>query len=174
MKIDFEKIGIISSYFAENTKDLYVTKLLKLFYYFDFISYKIRGAPITNDIYLKLPYGPVPIAIKNEIDLLTAKGLMGPKCRSQLRAYIKLQPDVDENGKRVTSTNKNYNLRKLSNFELELMKNLAKTFENTRAKTLSRKTHKEKPWRLTSRNTVISYELADELDIKEILPSFNY
>ena len=36
MKVDFEKVGIISSYFADNIEGLYVTKLLKLFYYLDF------------------------------------------------------------------------------------------------------------------------------------------
>ena len=170
MKVDFEKVGIISSYFAENTEGLYVTKLLKLFYYLDFISYKERGISITNDVYFKLPYGPVPTAIKSEIDALSSGDVLGSEYKSQLEDFIQLNSDADNNGRIVTVKNKDYNLRKLSNFEIELVKNLAETFKKTRAKILSNQTHKEEPWLQTSDNSIISYELANDLDIKKILP----
>ena len=173
MKVDFEKIGTISSYLASEVNELYVTKFLKLFYYLDFISYKIRGVSVTNDVYLKLPYGPVPTTIKNEIDLLSVENLLGSEFKSQLKQFIALKSDKDSYGKLIINVNKNYNLRKLSNFELELLKHLIKKFKNTRAKILSNQTHKEKPWLLTSNNAIISYKLANELDVRSILPSFN-
>ena len=172
MKVDFDKIGVIASYFADNTKELYVTKLLKLFYYLDFISYKMRGASISNDVYLKLPYGPVPSAIKNEIDILSAKNVFGKEFKSQLSAYIKLEKGKDDNGNIVVSKNKEYSLRKLSTSEVELMKGIAETFKNTKAIILSNKTHREKPWLSTSDNSVIDYGLAEGLDVSKILPSF--
>jgi len=170
MKIDFEKIGIIASFFADNTSGLYVTKLLKLFYYLDFVSYKLRGAPVTNDVYFKLPYGPVPSAIKNELDILSSKNILGDEFKSQLSSYIQLQPDSDGNGNKVVAKKNNYNLRKLSNTELEIMRELASEFKNTKAKSLSNQTHREKPWLSTSENSVIVYELADDLDISKVLP----
>lgn len=173
MKIDFEKVAIITSYFAENTKELYVTKLLKLFYYLDFISYKTRGASVTNDIYFKMPYGPVPSAIKNSIDLLSVENLMGKEFKSQLSPYVELQKDATGNGRLIISKGKEYNLRKLSNSELELVKCLAKTFEKTKSKTLSNQTHREKPWLSTSVFSVIDYGLADGLNVKKILPTFS-
>lgn len=173
MKTDFEKVGIIASYFAENTKGLYVTKLLKLFYYLDFLSYKTRGASVTNDVYFKMPYGPVPSTIKNSIDLLSADNVIGTEFKSQLSPYVKLQKDVTKNGNLIISKGKDYNLRKLSNSEIELIKCIAETFKETKAKTLSNQTHKEKPWLSTSDFAVIDYSLADGLDIKKILPTFS-
>ena len=173
MKVDFEKVGVIASYFADNTKKLYITKLLKLFYYLDFISYKVRGYSISNDVYLKLPYGPVPSAIKNEIDILPLKNTsLGKEFKKQLFPYIKLERDVANNGNLVVSTGKNYNLRKLSNSELELMKCVAENFKNTPGKVLTNQTHREKPWLSTSTYSIINYELSEGLDVEKILPNF--
>ncbi len=173
MKIDFEKVGIITSYFAENTKGLYVTKLLKLFYYLDFISYKMRGASVTNDIYFKFPYGPVPSTIKDNIDLLSAENIFGKEFKSQLSPYVRLEKDASGNGNLIISKGTEYNLRKLSNSEIELVKSITKTFKDTKAKTLSNQTHHEKPWLSTSDFSVIDYSLSDGLDIAKILPSFS-
>jgi len=172
MKVDLEKVGIIAVYFAENTKKLYVTKLLKLFYYLDFISYNIRGSSVTNDVYLKLPYGPVPSTIKNEIDVLSAENVLGKRFKSQLSSFISLEKGKDDNGNIVVSKGKDYNLRKLSNAEIELLRSIAKTYKNTKAVTLSNQTHREKPWLSTSDNSVIDYNLADSLDVAKILPEF--
>jgi len=173
MKIDFEKVGIITSYFAEHTNELYVTKLLKLFYYLDFISYKMRGASVTNDIYFKMPYGPVPSNIKDNVDLLSAENIFGKEFKSQLSSYVKLEKDKTGNGKLIISKGKEYDLRKLSNSELELVKCLAETFKDTKAKTLSNKTHLEKPWLSTSDFSVIDYGFAEGLDVSKILPTFS-
>ena len=173
MKVDFEKVAVIAPYFAEHTEGLYVTKLLKLFYYLDFIAYKLRGASVTNDTYLKMPYGPVPSAIKNNIDLLSAENILGQEHKSKLSPYITLERDEDGNGTRIISKGKDYNLRKLANFEINLMKNIAETFKDTRAKTLSNQTHREKPWASTSDLSVIDYSLAESLVVEKILPTFS-
>jgi uncharacterized phage-associated protein len=170
MKVDFEKVGIIAAYLADNTNTLYVTKLLKLFYYIDFITFNQKGASVTNDWYFKLPYGPVPTTIKNEIDIL-ASNTMESGIKSQLSKYIKLEDDQEKNGKLVVSRTKNYNLRTLSNYEIEIVKAVAGKFKNTRAKQLSNQTHKEKPWLLTNENSVIDYALSRELDVKKIIPN---
>lgn len=173
MKVDFEKIGVIVSYFADNTKELYVTKLLKLFYYLDFISYKLRGASVTNDVYFKFPYGPVPSTIKNSIDLLSVENIIGKEFKSQLSPYVKLQRSEDGNGRLIISKGKEYNLRKLSSSEIELVKCIAETFKDTKSKTLSNQTHREKPWLSTSDFSVIDYGLAEGLDVEKILPTFS-
>ncbi|MBU1046639.1 SocA family protein [Patescibacteria group bacterium] len=171
MKVDFEKIGIISSYFAENVNNLYVTKLLKLFYYVDFISYNRRGSSVTGDIYFKLPYGPVPTTIKNEIDLLINSDLEG-KYKSQLSKFINLKKDKDEFGRRVINNSKNCEINKLAPFERNLIKSISTEFKQTKASVISEKTHREKPWQLTSNNSVIDYSLANSLNIENILPNF--
>lgn len=124
-KVDLEKASIIASYLSENVDNLHVTKLLKLFYYIDFVSYNMRGASVTGDTYYKLPYGPVPSLIKNEIDNLSEE-LMGKKVKSQFSNYLKLEKDSDKNGKIVKSKSGDYNIRKLSNFEINLLKEVSK------------------------------------------------
>lgn len=174
MKMDFEKVGIIASYFAEHTDNLYVTKLLKLFYYLDFISYKLRGEPVTNDIYFKMPYGPVPSNIKDNIDLLSEENVIGPEFKSQLSPYIFLKKDTTGNGNLIISKGKDFNLdKKLSSTEIDLIKSIANTFKSVKSKTLSNQTHREKPWLSTSDFAVIDYSLAKELDIDKILPTFS-
>lgn len=172
MKIDFEKVGIISSYFSDKIEGLYITKLMKLFYYLDFISYKIRGSSITNDTYYKLPYGPVPSMIKSEIDLLSSNDTVGVGFKSQLSKYIELQADADDNGKMVHNKLKNYSIKRLSDFERKLIDCLIEEFKDIKAKAISNQTHKEGPWLLTSDNSVIDYNLANQLDVKKILPKF--
>ena len=172
MKIDFEKIGLIASYLARNTEKPYVTKLFKLFYYIDFIAYAQRGASVTGDTYYKLPYGPVPTCIKSEIDLLSADSILERSHKSQFAKFIELKTDADKFGRIVVSKMADENIdKKLSASEIKLVHEVAKRFNKSGAKELSNKTHKEKPWLLSSRNAPIDYSLARELDIDAILPA---
>jgi uncharacterized phage-associated protein len=174
MKIDFEKIGLIASYFAQQTEKPYVTKLFKLFYYTDFAAYAMRGASVTGDTYYKLPYGPVPTVIKNEVDLLSMEMILEEKYKPQLSKYIALATDKDKFGRIVVSkSDKKVDLCKtLSSFEVDIVTAVAKQFNKSGAKELSDRTHKEKPWLLSSVNGPIDYTLAKELDIKSIIPAF--
>ena len=172
MKIDFEKIGLIAAYLARNTEKPYVTKLFKLFYYIDFIAYAQRGASVTGDTYYKLPYGPVPTCIKNEIDLLSSDSILEIDHKSQFIKFIELKADADKFGKIVVSKLADENIdKKLSSSEIQLVREVAKRFNKSTAKELSNKTHKEKPWLLSSNNAPIDYALANELDIGSILPA---
>jgi uncharacterized phage-associated protein len=165
MRVDFDKVA---AYLADNTERLYVTKLLKLFYYIDFISYNKRGAPVTNDIYFKLPFGPVPTAVKSDIDIL-ASTMMGEDAKSQLAKYIELHVDDDKNGRIVRAKQKDNDLRTLSGFETEVITTVAAKFKAMRAKQLSNQTHREAPWLMTNENSVIDYHLSEKLDVEKIL-----
>ena len=174
MKIDFEKIGLIASYLARNTEKSYVTKLFKLFYYIDFAAYATRGASVTGDTYYKLPYGPVPTVIKNEIDLLAVDMILEDSCKPQLSKYIALASDKNKFGKIVVSkSDKEIDLnKKLSSFEADIVTAVAKQFRKSGAKELSEQTHREKPWLLSSVNGPIDYTLAKKLNFKKVIPAF--
>ena len=88
--INVDKIKVIISYLADKVDKLYVTKLMKLFYYIDFISYAERKSSITNDVYYKLPYGPIPSFIKSEIDNLIGS-FSEEDIKSQLFDIIELK-----------------------------------------------------------------------------------
>lgn len=70
MKISLKKLKAIILYFCEQTdpKFLGKVKLMKLFYFLDFMHLKKYGAPITFDRYVKLEHGPIPTTIKNLVD----------------------------------------------------------------------------------------------------------
>ncbi len=58
-------------YFAVSTKitSLYKVKLMKLKWYADALSYKVRGFAITGLVYQALPMGAVPVGYNSIIDL---------------------------------------------------------------------------------------------------------
>ena len=169
MAVEIEKVEIIATYFAEQIPKLNVTKLMKLFYYVDFISYAERGASVTGDSYYKLPYGPVPTFIKDQInDLSTNDQLDG--YTSPLKKYLILE--VVSEGKFKTILVKNRvksNLSNLSEYEQSLVKKITQRFMKDTARSLTAKTHKEKPYLLTPDNSIIDYCLAPLLQPEKIL-----
>lgn len=66
-----DKVVAVIRYFAASVKvtDLYKVKLMKLMWYADALSYKIRGFAITGLVYEALPMGAVPIGHNSIIDL---------------------------------------------------------------------------------------------------------
>lgn len=167
--VQIDKVKAICSYFADNVEELYVTKLMKLFYYADFIAYAKSGSSITNDTYFKLPYGPVPSFIKNEIDNVAVAPVFGIGI-SQLADIIKLEEKDFGRGKKgsLVKKIKNPGLECLSQFEIDIVSKVAKRFNKITAKELSDRTHNEPPYKLTSDNSEIQYDLAYELDYSDI------
>jgi len=164
--IDIEKINIIISYLADKVEDLYVTKLMKLLYYIDFISLKERGSSITNDTYYKLPYGPIPSFIMNEINNLQTN----PDAEWGSRFSDNLIVVPDKFGKKVERIGKSVcDTSKIAPYEIELINEVISKLGNKTAKFLSDKTHQEKPFLLTSENSIIDQSLATSLSGRDIL-----
>jgi len=168
--INVDKIKVIISYLADKVDKLYVTKLMKLFYYIDFISYAERKSSITNDVYYKLPYGPIPSFIKSEIDNLIGS-FSEEDIKSQLFDIIELKENENRYGKIVVSKNKRYNLKELSEYEIGLIDEIINKLGDKTARFLTNKTHKEQPYLLTSKNSIISYGLAEKLGDRKVLNS---
>ncbi|MCX6762966.1 MAG: Panacea domain-containing protein [Candidatus Moranbacteria bacterium] len=165
------KINDMLAFFADNVPDLTVTKIMKLFYYSDFISFAEKDTPITNDVYYKLPYGPVPTFIKNEINTLTFSTMLGVEIgNSQLSKNFGVEQKQmgRYKGFVVKNTSKKSNLDNLSSYEVSLIKRVVKKFGNYTAKKLTDQSHKEKPYLLTNENSVIEYKLAKLLDVSSI------
>jgi len=60
----------IISYLTNKIGPLYQTRLYKLLFYIDFCYYKNHNSSMTWYVYYKLPYWPVPLAIKTKIDCM--------------------------------------------------------------------------------------------------------
>ena len=57
----------------------------------------------------------------------------------------------------------------LSNYEISLVDEIIKKLGDKTAKFLTNKTHKEQPYLLTSKNSIISYRLAERLGGRKVL-----
>lgn len=176
--INIEKVNDILSYFAENVPDLTVTKTMKLFYYVDFVSFAEKGKPVSNDVYYKLPYGPVPSFIKNEVSLIILRSnSASPEVDSQLSEtdsqlsenFIAEQKKIGKyNGFVIIKKGRKTSLVHLSKYETDLVKRVADKFGSCTAKQLTAATHKEKPYIYTSENSIIDYNLSKYLNVKAI------
>lgn len=167
--IKIEKVRAISSILASEIDKLYVTKLMKLFYYVDFISYAEKGCSVTDDVYYKLSYGPVPSFIKNEVDNLlssqTADGFS-----SQLESVVSLKAEKikDKTCYTVKALSDKIDVSCLSPYELRVVERVIHTFKKFTTKMLIDRTHKEKPYLLSNQNSQIDYSLAQTLDTSQI------
>jgi hypothetical protein len=71
-----EKFNSLIHYICEKCKDptkLGAIKLNKILYFSDFIFYKLTGKPITESIYMKRQFGPVPEQILPALEELESQ-----------------------------------------------------------------------------------------------------
>ncbi|MFH0845853.1 MAG: Panacea domain-containing protein [Patescibacteria group bacterium] len=180
--LELEKIKNSVAYLSSQIPNLYLTKLLKIFYYFDFISVLETGRPITNDTYYHLPYGPIPTFIKDQLTLLKyevkkeeAEVLNDGFIYGQL---VNIFTDIIEfeanNGNFILKNKKDADKTYLSEYELGLLDDIISEFKNTTSSELVTKTHSEVPYSQTSMLNVIDYKLAFHLDRSKILPNRNF
>lgn len=71
-----DKMAALVSYIAGRSSELYKTKLNKLLFYADFVSYYLHGHSISGSRYVHLPYGPVPDAYEDTLETLNHYGII--------------------------------------------------------------------------------------------------
>lgn len=67
--LNLEKLGSVMAFFAQYCENLYKVKLMKMLWYADALSYQKRGYSITGLVYQHMPYGALPIANAEIINL---------------------------------------------------------------------------------------------------------
>lgn len=164
MKIPIPKLKAILLYFCTNTdtKFLGKVKLMKLFYFLDFMHLKIYGAPVTYDKYVHLEHGPIPSAIKNLVD--TAADDVDA---SILVDTIKFERPKGTDMYRVLPVRSfTQSDRKLfTESELEILEKVCTRYGNKNTKYLEDMSHTEAPWKETQLLEEIPYNLAaDDAD----------
>ena len=159
MSISLPKLKAIILYFANftDTKFLGKVKLMKLFYFLDFLHVKKYGSPITYDTYVNLEHGPIPSGIKNLID--TAADDID---NSRIADIIDFQKIEDINMFRILPKRKFTKEDEIyfSESELDILNKVCQRFGTVNTKTIEDESHKETPWRETRFLQAIPYELA--------------
>jgi uncharacterized phage-associated protein len=159
MNISLAKLKALLLYFGNNTNTKYLgkVKLMKLFYFLDFIHLKKYGAPVTFDRYIHLEHGPIPQSIKNLIDTAS-----DDENDSMLADVIEFErPQGTEMVKMLPKRNFTETDKKLfSETELEVLAEVCQRFGNVKTKFIEDASHNEAPWKETFPLQDIPYALA--------------
>ncbi len=132
-----------------------ITKLNKLFYYLDFISYRDRNKNVTGEIYKHLPMGPFAselqdvIIKKAENDKLIAQlEDKSAKFGKRNRYQALISPD----------------LRVFDDYEKSLLGYICKTFKDWSTDEMIAQTHSEAPWVFSDASKPLDYKNADDIE----------
>lgn len=140
-----------------NNQFLGKTKLNKLLYYFDFLTYKQSNSSATGDSYVHLDYGPVPENIDEILVEMKSKGLI------DVETVI-----LSNNGEKQKFTpNREPDKSVFSKDELELLDKLVDKFEMWPTDKIVDQTHLEAPWFYSEPYERVSYDYANDIDILE-------
>lgn len=167
MKISLPKLKAILLFFTNNTdtKFLGKVKLMKLFYFLDFIHVKKYGSPVTYDNYVHLEHGPIPSAIKNLVDTAADdidNSILSDTISIERPEGIDMYRVLPK--KEFTEKERRY----LSQSEIEILEIVCSRFGDKTTKYIEDASHTESPWKKTELLEQISYTLAADDNDSEI------
>ena len=157
MAIKTEKYLNALVYFVAKcgNEKLGVTKLNKLFYYLDFISFRDRQMSVTGETYIRLPMGPFASNLQKHII----------KSAEKEKLIQQKADDSTKFGKRnrykALSTP---DLSVFDDYELKLLNYLCATFKNWDTSQMIAQTHSEAPWVFSKANQALDYHNADDIE----------
>lgn len=133
VSVSMQKIRAIMLYFIQQMNGVYVTKMNKLLFYTDFLSYKRHGYGITGLQYKALPFGPVPDNWGSVYDSVSDVSMNECLFFDQ-SSGIKLESESDPD------------LSLLDDVERDVVATVCQQFKESNAKQISSASHEEKGW----------------------------
>ena len=142
-------------FFAKNLNKFQLgkTKLAKLLYYLDFISYRDKKKTVTGTLYYKQEFGPLAKdltevigALVGENKLEVSQTLVGEKEKNEFRAIS----DYDE--------------KVFDDYEKSLLRKLLSQYGNLSTDVLVAKSHLEAPWVKAKNGGVLDFEYAFDIE----------
>ena len=159
MRIPIAKLKAILRYFGTHTEQKFLgkVKLMKLFYFLDFVHVKKYGCPVTYDSYVNLEHGPIPSTILNLVN----------EAIYDLDSSALADTVVFEKSK----FSEMYRMKSLRDFsetdedcfkpsELDVMKTICNRFGDKNTRFIENVSHMEAPWMQTDLLDPIPYTLA--------------
>lgn len=144
-------------YFAKNLtpQQLGKTKLAKLLYYFDFISYRDTKKSVTGTLYYKQEHGPLAKDLTEMIgDLVEEKKLQVDRVSVQ----------NNEKQKDQFRTLKNPNETVFDEYEQTLLRKLVNKYADVSTEVIVAKSHLEAPWVKAQNGTALDYSFAFDIE----------
>lgn len=157
MKIHFNKFKLILLYFANHCQYLGKIKLMKLFYFLDFMHVKKYGIPITFDTYINLEKGPIPSTILNVV----TEAIEDPDF-SQLADVVHFETPKGTRmnkmlpNRKFTEEDRKY----FSEIEFDTLQRVCSIYGDKLMRSIKDESHEQAPWRETKYLDEIPYSLA--------------
>lgn len=137
-----------------NNAFLGATKLNKLLYYLDFISYRDMEKPVTGDIYIHKDFGPVP----ENIDVILSELKTENFISAEIIPYM-------DGFKQKFEALKAPDLASFSEYEKNLLHDICKTFELWETEKIVAQTHLEAPWFYSQPYETVDYAYSKDIDL---------
>jgi uncharacterized phage-associated protein len=159
MKISLPKLKALILFFGTYTDTRYLgkVKLMKLFYFLDFLHLKKYGSPVTYDNYVNLEHGPIPSGILNLVN--SAIDDIDSSALSDIISFETPDGTIMQRivpARKFTDNDKKY----FSKSQLDVMNEVVKRFGDKNTKFIEDASHKESPWKCTNMLENIPYTLA--------------
>jgi len=153
-KLNKQKYQQAILYFIQNCNNQYLgqTKLNKLMYYLDFISYRDRKKSITNDIYIHKDYGPVPKKIDEILGELNSSKKISVDFIPYKDGYTADFTILAEPNMKVFNT-----------YEKSLLEAVCQKFHLWSTKKIVAQTHLEAPWFYSSPLEEVDYNYSNDI-----------
>ena len=150
--LSLDKVVDVIRYFAASDKitNLYKVKLMKLMWYADALSYKLRNTAITGLVYRALPMGAVPVAHNSIIDLKDVP------CE---------EVDMGETTAYHFSLDGNHTFPSLTNEDKQILDMVIQKLGYMSKNEIIDFMHKEQSYTQTAPRDVISFKYAQSLQI---------
>lgn len=144
-------------YFAKylNPNQLGKTKLAKLLYYLDFISYRDTGKPVTGTLYYKQEYGPLAQDLTKVIGDLVAENKLEVE-----RILVEGSDKQKDRFRAISRPDESV----FNDYEQGLLRKLVSTYSDIPTDTIVAKSHLEAPWVLAKNGGVLDYGLASDIE----------
>ncbi len=157
MALDQEKYLNALLYFISEcgNEKLGKTKLNKLFYYLDFISYRDRNKSVTGETYIHLPMGPFAISLEKKI--------IGTAKEKKIIRVKKEQSKKFRNRDRYEPVGVP-NMEVFDEYEKKLLGYLCKEFKEWSTDQMIAQTHSEAPWVFSDVQKELDYKNADDIE----------
>lgn len=154
-EFNYDKVCAMILYFANRSKELLKTKLMKLLNYSDMLYYKENGVSISGMRYVHLPYGPVP----ENFDIL-----LGTVAADNI-AHIEIEFN---NGYEKHKVIPDCDMRSgtLSDNELKVLDRIYEKFNDYGSVDISNYSHRERGYISTNQGEIISYKYAKDMSIE--------
>jgi len=133
-----------------------ITKLNKLFYYLDFISYRDRGQSVTGETYMRLPKGPFAKSLEEKIL---------PSARSKKLIEHKQEKSEKYGARSRFQALAKYDLSVFDEYERKLLGRICSEFRDWNTDKMIAQTHSEAPWVFSRANQSLDYKEADDIEL---------